>query len=215
MRLEHTCSPRPRCRWLTGASPRQSSWQTEWDQWLSQGVQDFSPLPGFVPSHTGATQTTHTSVLICSKNKKSNEPWGENNSLQRDSNSFHPAHFYKWVEINGKLRASHSSNNQRLTLTLAACVSFLKQRLKIFCFVFGLWRVKGVAANVTTWQVLCGILITENWFESGFLLACVKGLNFWNAPSLDGTLSWCHQSSSFDRAFYQEQRSKCILSAHK
>lgn len=85
MRLEHTCSPRPRCRWLTGASPRQSSWQTEWDQWLLPGVQDFSPLPGFVPSHTGA-DTNNTIVLICNKNKMANEPWGENNNFQKDSN---------------------------------------------------------------------------------------------------------------------------------
>lgn len=74
MRLEHTCSPRPRYRWLTGASPRQSSWQTEWDQWLSQGVQDFSPLPGFVPSHTGAdTNKRHCSYLQQQQKKKSNK----------------------------------------------------------------------------------------------------------------------------------------------
>lgn len=80
MRLGHTCSLHPRYRWLTTASPRQSSWQTEWDQWLLPGVQDFSPLPRFVPSHTGTNTQSQIIVLICNNNKMPNEPLEINTS---------------------------------------------------------------------------------------------------------------------------------------
>lgn len=52
MMPEHTCYLHPQCRWPTGVLPHQSSWQTGLDQLLLPVVQDFSPHPGFDPSHT-------------------------------------------------------------------------------------------------------------------------------------------------------------------
>lgn len=122
MRPEHTCCPRPRYRWLTGASPRQSSWQTEWDQWLLQGVQDFSPPPGFVPSHTGA-DTNNTIVLICNEKTKWLMSLKEQTTICQEIQISSKKTIYKGkIKEKQLYRKSNSLNNQTLMFTLVACV---------------------------------------------------------------------------------------------